>query len=191
MLKKGLMTSLALVAFVAVGTQAEGMKCAAGKCGGMTKPTVKTMPKGHMRKHSPFLIRHGLPHLTKMVAKHWDDKALALTETQKNALLEIRKETMSAIKSLKPQIVRLTKEIVKASKEGASAASLEEKVKKLAALEADATMAQLRCIEKTKAVLKPEQLSYLMAHRKAHIAEMKAKKAAMMKCAAGKCGGNK
>ncbi len=191
MLKKGLMTSLALVALIAVDTQAEGMKCAAGKCGAAMQQAPKTMPKRHMRKHSPFLIKHGLPHLTKKVAKHWDDEALGLSETQKNALLEIRKETMSAVKSLKPQIVTLTKEIVRASKEGASAASLEEKVKKLAALEADATIAQLRCIEKTKAVLKPEQLSYLMAHRKAHMAEMKAKKARTMKCAAGKCGGNR
>ena len=42
----------------------------------------------------PFLIQGKLPHLTMMVKILWNDEDLALTTTQKEKLLVIRKHTM-------------------------------------------------------------------------------------------------
>ncbi len=199
-MKKIVLTSIAALSMIMVSAQAEGMKCAAGKCGtGMSKPMkqggmmhkAKKMHK--MRMNSPFLIKHGLPHYTKMLMKSWDDTKLNLSEDQKAKLLKVRKATMSSIMKLKPEVMKLRKEIVQAARSGAKTADLKTKVEKLASLEAEATMTQLKCIEDTKAVLTAEQIKYLMEKRKAHRMKMMQKINAMkqggMKCAAGKCGG--
>jgi len=125
--------------------------------------------KGKMKKrmHSPFLIKRGLPHMTKIVARYWNDPGLALQTAQKEKLMEIRKETMSGIKQLKPQVMALTQKIIKANRTGIAAEKQKERVEKLASLQAKATMLQLQCIEKTKAVLSPEQMNYLKQKRKA------------------------
>ena len=198
-MKKIVLTSIAALSLMMVSAQAEGMKCAAGKCGaGMSKPMkqggqMQKAKKMHkMRMNSPFLIKHGLPHYTKMLMKSWDDPKLNLSETQKAELLEVRKATMSSVMKLKPEVMKLRKEIVQAAKSGAKAADLKAKVEKLASLEAEATMTHLKCIEDTKAVLSPEQIQYLKQKRKAHrmgmMNKMKAMKQGGMKCAAGKCG---
>ena len=185
MIKKLTITSLTALSLLLVTAQAEGMmKCQSGKCGtGMMKQAKQGAKMHKKQKHSPFLIKHGLPHLTKMLMKNWDDPKLALTAEQKAALTKVRQETMGSVKSLKPQIMALTKEIVQASKAGTKAADLKAKVEKLALLEAEATMTHLKCIENSKAVLKPEQLAYLMEKRKAQHQMKKG-----MKCASGKCG---
>lgn len=188
-MKKILLTSIAALSMIMVSAQAEAPKCGQGKCGaGMMKQGKQKMhKKGGM--HSPFLIKHGLPHYTKMLMKHWDDPQLGLSEEQKSKLLTVRKETISSIKSLKPQIKQLTQEIVKAAKEGVKADSLKPKVEKLAALESEATMTHLKCIEKTKAVLSPKQLEYLMAQKKQK--RMQKMQKMKEKMPMGKCGGNK
>jgi hypothetical protein len=192
MIKKLTITSLTALSLLLVTAQAEGMKYQAGKCGaGMMKQAKQGAKMSKKRKNSPFLIKHGLPHLTKMLMKNWDDTKLALTAEQKEALTKVRQETMGSVKSLKPQIMALTKEIVQASKAGIKAAELKSKVEKLASLEAEATMTHLKCIEDSKAALKPEQLAYLMEKRKAQHAMKKAGKMQGMKCASGKCASNK
>ncbi|MBD3790312.1 MAG: hypothetical protein IE885_08140 [Campylobacterales bacterium] len=118
------------------------------------------------KQNSPFLIKFGLPHMTKMVMQHWDEPAFALTNEQKEQLLKVRKETMGAVIQIKPEVIALRNEIVSAGTSGASADSLKEKVEKLASLEANATMVQLRCIEKTKEILNKDQLLFLLSHRK-------------------------
>jgi Spy/CpxP family protein refolding chaperone len=185
MIKKLTITSLTALSLLLVTAQAEGtMKCNGGKCGSsMMKQAKQGAKMSKKRKNSPFLIKHGLPHLTKMLMKNWDDAKLALTAEQKEALTKVRQETMGSVKSLKPQIMALTKEIVQASKAGTKAAELKSKVEKLASLEAEATMTHLKCIEDSKAALKPEQIAYLMEKRKA---QRQMKKG--MKCASGKCG---
>ncbi|MCF6205829.1 MAG: hypothetical protein L3J47_02885 [Sulfurovum sp.] len=195
MIKKITLASVAALALMTVSAQAE-MKCAAGKCSGSMKMPAKQgkmMHKG-MKKHkmSPFLIKHGLPHYTKMLMKSWDDPRLNLTETQKNKLLEVRKATMGSVMKLKPEVMTLRKEIIASSRAGAKAEELKAKVEKLAQLEAEATMTHLKCIEDTKAVLSKEQIAYLMQQQKMKHQKRKAmmqKKG--MKCAAGKCGGAK
>ncbi len=165
----------------------EGNKCSA-KAG-------KKVKRLQMKLKSPFLIKQGLPHYTKMLMKRWDDPELALTSEQKEKLIGVRKATMKSVTSLKPQIMQLRKEIVQASKSGAKSTDLKAKVEKLAALQAEATMTHLKCIEDTKAVLSPDQISYLKNSFGKMRKKMQGKgqgmgmqKSKMMKCAAGKCG---
>ncbi len=192
-MKKVLLSSIAAFSLLIVSAEADGMKCGAGKCGAaMKQGAAKQMTKHKKHKQSPFLIKHGLPHLTKMVAKSWDDAQLALTPEQKAKLTEVRKTTMSGVKRLKPEVMKLQKEIVEASKAGTKADTLKAKVEKLASLEAEATMVHLNCIDNTKAILTKAQYDYLMQKRIAHKAKHKTSKTSAadgMKCATGKCGG--
>jgi hypothetical protein len=167
--------------------QGKGMMNASSK-GMMQK---KKMMKKKMM-NSPFLIKHGLPHMTKMVMSHMNDPAFNLSSDQKEKLAEVRTQTMGAIRKIKPEVMSLRKEIVQASTSGTSADSLKEKVEKLASLEAEATMVHLRCIEKTKKILTKDQLLYLLSNKnkmKKHgIKKGMGQGKMMMKCAPGKCG---
>jgi hypothetical protein len=66
---------------------------------------------------------------------------------------------------IKPEVISLRKEIVNGSISGKSATDLKGQVDKLAALEAEATMTHLKCIEETKAILSKDQLLYLLLHQ--------------------------
>ena len=123
-------------------------------------PAQHTQGKGmHKKMHKPFLITGRMPHLTKLVMQHWDE--LNLSDEQKAKLTEIRKATMGAVKSLKPQIMKLEKEVAQAAKAGEKPENLKAKVDQIAKLKAEATMAHLKCIYNTKNVLTPEQLAKL------------------------------
>jgi hypothetical protein len=165
------------------------------KSGGKMGMKQKMMKK---KMNSPFLIKFGLPHMTKMVKMNWNNPAFGLTAEQKQKLMAVRKETMSAVMQLKPEVMRLKKEIVQGTLSGAKAADLKEKVNTLALKEAEATMVHLNCIEKTKEILTKDQLFFLIA-KKSMMHGMKGKmmkkgmgqgKGMMMKmkCAPGKCG---
>jgi len=159
---------------------------------GMNK---KRMPKMMMmqkkKMNSPFLIKHGLPHLTKMIMPYMNDPAFNLTAEQKVQLAKVRATTMNAVMEAKPQVMALKKDIVNASSAGVSAEDLKDKVAKLALLQAAATMTHLKCIESTKAILTKDQLYFLLANKNK---KMKHGKKGMMKrqqsrkCASGKCG---
>ena len=128
----------------------------------------KNMMKGTMAKkkmNSPFLIKHGLPHLSKMIMPYMNDPAFNLTADQKEQLSKVRITTMTAIMEAKPKVMALRKEIVNASASGVSAEELKDKVAKLALLEAAATMTHLKCIESTKAILTKNQLYFLLANK--------------------------
>ncbi len=116
--------------------------------------------KKQNKKNSPFLIIGKMPHLTKMVKMNWD--RLELSQTQKDELLKIRKETMSNIMRLKPQIKRLEKEVAKSTMLGDTPQSLKEKVDQIAKLKAEATMVHINCIYQTKKVLTPKQLKMIL-----------------------------
>jgi len=138
--------------------------------------------------------------MTKMVKMNWNNPAFGLTAEQKQKLIAVRKETMSAVMQLKPEVMRLKKEIVQGTLSGVKAADLKEKVNTLALKEAEATMVQLNCIEKTKEILTKDQLFFLVAKKKMmhhHGRNGKMMKKGMgqskgmimkMKCASGKCG---
>jgi len=130
------------------------------------------------RKHSPFLIKRGLPHLTKLLMKSWNDEALALSKAQQEKLMKVRQETIGGLKQIKPQVAQMTKSIVQGSRAGTKTTALEGQVEKLAALEAEATIIHLRCIEETKAILTPKQLAYIIQKKQMQKAQkMQAKKA--------------
>jgi len=117
------------------------------------------------RMNSPYLIKRGLPHLTKMVMPYLDNADFALTAEQKTKLAHVRKETMGAIMKIKPEILALEKTIVTAGKMGTHAEDLQKKVARLAVLQAQATMTHLKCIEETKNILTKDQLLFLLSQK--------------------------
>jgi cytochrome c len=114
-------------------------------------------------KSSPFLINNeGLPHLTKLLIKHWYKGALGLTPEQKEKLLKIRKETLSAVKPIKEQIKELENEVIEAMIDRESPASVETQLKKIADLKRKATEIHLKCISDTTSVLTDTQIEWLL-----------------------------
>jgi len=161
------------------GMMSQG-KCGQGKCGqgmqrmqgkkmGMQGKNMRKKMMKHMKKtHSPFLIKQGLPHMSKLVMLSWNDQAFGLTEEQKTTLEGIRKKTMGSIANLKKEILPLTKSILTGTYSGKTADELKEDVKKLGQLEAEATIIQIQCIEETKKVLSKDQLIYLLQKSAQH-----------------------
>lgn len=141
--------------------QGQGMK--------QMKQGKKSCNKRNMlqrKMNSPLLIKHGLPHMNRMIMTHLNDPAFGLSEEQKVKLDKIRSESMGSMMKIRPEVMALKNEIVNASISGTSAAALKEKVVKLASLKAEATMIQLKCIEMTKNILTKDQLVFLLAHKK-------------------------
>lgn len=172
-MKKAIMSTLAAASIVLAAPQANMAPQQMGQgCGKMMNKSCKKMcrqkkgMKRGMRRNSPFLIKHGLPHMTKMVIRYWDDPAFGLNDAQKQKLLMVRKETMGAVQRIRPEVMALKREIVAASTSGVKADSLKSKVDKLASLKAEATMVQLKCVEKTTEVLSKDQLLFLLSHKK-------------------------
>ena len=173
-----------------------------------TKKMQKKMIKQKMQINSPFLIKHGLPHLTKMIMPYMNDPAFNLTVEQKKQLAKVRNETMSAVMEAKVKVMVLRKEIVKSSQAGISADQLKDKVVELSLLEAAATMTHLKCIESTKAILTKDQMYFLLTNKskKMNHGQKKMMRGKMMngqpkmimmkkmnkpqgqKCTSGKCG---
>jgi len=169
------------------------------KCNMMHNKMNKRMMKNKMKMNSPFLIQHGLPHLTKMIMPYMNDPEFNLTDAQKAKLLNVRKNTMPVVMKAKLAVKQLRSEIVKASTAGVPSKQLEEKVAKLALIQAEATMAHLKCIEATKEILTKDQMYFLLTnknknknHAKKQMMRQKMMKMKVqqpaMKCAAGKCG---
>jgi len=189
-----------------MGMNMKNCKCKMSQKGqGMHgKQMRKKMMRQKMKMNSPFLIKHGLPHLTRMIMPYMNDPAFNLTPEQKYQLAKVRKATMSAIMEAKPKVIALRKEIVRASQAGVSADKLKDKVAELALFEAAATMTHLNCIESTKAILTKEQMYFLlinknrkMNHGKKQMMRGNSHPKKMMKmnrpqhmvkCASGKCG---
>ncbi len=125
----------------------------------------KKMMKQKMKMNSPFLIKHGLPHLTKMIMPYMNNPAFNLTAEQKEALAKVRVTTMTAVMEAKQKVIVLRKDIVTSSQSGVSAEALKDKVATLALLEAAATMTHLKCIESTKAILTKDQMYFLLTNK--------------------------
>ena len=112
---------------------------------------------------SPFLINsENLPHLTKLLVKHWDKGALGLTPEQKKKLLAVRKETLEAVKQVKAKLEPLEGEVSDAMIEREDPKSVEPQLEKIAKLKTEATKVHLKCIADTTSVLTEEQVAYLL-----------------------------
>lgn len=142
--------------------QNQGMKQGKKYC----KDKYKCNTKRQKIMNSPFLIKHGLPHFSRMIMPYLNDPDFNLTSEQKFQLAKLRKSSMSAIREVKPKVTALRKEIIKASQTGVSSEKLKAKVAELALLESTATLIQLKCIESTKAILTKDQLFFLLVEKK-------------------------
>ena len=98
----------------------------------------------------PFLVAGMMPHLTGILKQHWDDADLALTTDQKVVLLEIRKNTMSAVMGLVQAM------------DGTPPDQLAPLVDTISGLKTEATMVHLRCIHDTMEILDDQQLTTLL-----------------------------
>lgn len=113
-------------------------------------------------KRAPFLVSGLMPHMTKLLMRNWESPELALTPEQKTELLQVRKETMGGVKALSPKVRGLEREIAARSASGEGVENIMPLVEKLAALKSEATRVHLECIYRTKQVLTPEQLAFLL-----------------------------
>lgn len=112
--------------------------------------------------NSPFLInQEGLPHMTKILLQNWDKASLGLSSDQKEKLLVVRKETMSAVMKVKKQVKVLEAEIIEAMVDGEEPKSVYSKIDNVAKLKAQATRAHLKCISDTVSILSDEQMEFL------------------------------
>ena len=113
-------------------------------------------------KSSPFLITGKIPHLTKLLMQQWDNPELNLSDLQKPKLLEIRKETLTKVRKLAPEIGSLENQVADGILSGKTAEDLSPIVTTIAKLKAEETMIQLRCIDATQKVLDQRQLEVLL-----------------------------
>ena len=114
------------------------------------------------QKQSPFLITSDLPHLTKLLIQQWDNSELKLTEDQKTQLLVVRKETMSGVQGLAPQILPLQRQVAEGIFSGKTPDELNAAVQTISKLKTEATMIHLKCIYDTNAILTQRQLDLLL-----------------------------
>ena len=116
------------------------------------------------KNQSPFLITSELPHLTKTLMQQWDNPTLQLSEKQKTQLLVVRKETMTGVKSLAPQITSLQKQVTEGIFLGKTPDELNAAVQSISKLKSEATMIHLKCIYDTSKILNQQQLDNLLRY---------------------------
>ncbi len=123
---------------------------------------MQTNGKMNALINSPFLINSkALPHMTKVLMENWDKGTLALSAEQKEKLLVVRKETMTAVKNIKKQIKVLETEIIETVVDGEDVKSANTKIDEVAKLKAEATKTHLKCISDTIETLNDEQMELL------------------------------
>ena len=110
----------------------------------------------------PFLVAGKMPHLTGILKQHWDDPALELTPEQKAVLLEIRKNTMSAVMGLAGELDQLESSLAEQAMATTPMNKLAPLVDKISDLKTEATMVHLRCIHDTMEILDDRQLATLL-----------------------------
>ena len=113
-------------------------------------------------KNSPFLITGKIPHLTKLLMQQWDNSELNLSAEQKTKLLVVRKETLTGVRKLGPEIGSLEEQVVDGTLDGKTPDELSSLVDTIAILKAEATMIQLQCVYTTSEILDQQQLDFLM-----------------------------
>ena len=111
---------------------------------------------------TPFLVAGKMPHLTGMLKQHWDDPNLELTPEQKEALLLIRKNTMTAVMGLAEKLDELESSLAEQAMAAVPPDQLAPLVDKISNLKTEATMVHLRCIHDTMEILDDRQLADLL-----------------------------
>lgn len=125
---------------------------------------IQRNDKMNALQNSPFLInKESLPHLTKLLIKHWDKKALGLSDDQKKKLLVIRNHTIGEVKKTKIKIDTLESEIMEALfMDDESPSNLDHKIAEVAKLKASVTKIHIQCIFDTLKLLEDEQIDFLL-----------------------------
>ena len=113
--------------------------------------------------NSPFLLNsEELPHLTKLLLNNWDKAALGLTDDQKEQLLVVRHETLSAIKEIKQKVQALEAEIIETMVDGEALEETYPKLEAVAKLKVEATKVQLKCLKNSMKILNDAQIEFLL-----------------------------
>ncbi len=124
---------------------------------------VQRNDKMNALMNSPFLInQEALPHMTKLLIQNWDKATLGLSEDQKDKLIDVRVDTMSAVGKIKKQVKVLEADIIEALVDGENPKSVHAKVDEVAKLKAEATKVHLKCISDTIGILSEEQLELIL-----------------------------
>ncbi len=125
---------------------------------------IQKNDKMYALQNSPFLInKEALPHLTKLLIKHWDKQALGLSDEQKEKLLVIRHHTIGEVQKAKRKIDTLETEIMEGLfMDDESPKNLDNKIDKIAKLKASVTKVHIQCISETLNILDDEQIDYLL-----------------------------
>jgi len=124
---------------------------------------MKTNGKMNFLKNSPFLMnQEELPHLTGMLAEHWDKAKLGLTDEQKAKLLIVRTETKTGVRKIKKQLKVLEAEVIEMTVDAEDLEKIKPKVDEVAKLKAEATMIQLKCLTESIEILTDEQMEYIL-----------------------------
>ncbi|MCO4845340.1 MAG: c-type cytochrome [Sulfurovum sp.] len=124
---------------------------------------IQKNDKMHSLINSPFLLnKEELPHLTKLLLHNWDKAALGLTDEQKEKLLVVRHETLSAIKEIKEKVQVLEAEIIEAMVDGETLEKMYPKLEAVAKLKVEATKVQLKCLKKSMEILNDDQIEFLL-----------------------------
>ena len=130
------------------------------------KAMIKEMQKNdkiNALKGSPFLVNsEGLPHMTKLLIQNWDKAKLGLTSEQKEKLLVVRAETLSAVKKIKQNLKPLEDEVAEAMIDREDPKSVEKQLETIAKLKLEASKVHLKCIAETTTVLSEEQVAFLL-----------------------------
>lgn len=113
--------------------------------------------------NSPFLLNsEQLPHLTKLLLMNWDKAALGLTDAQKEKLLVVRHETLSAIQEIKEKVQALEAEIIEEMVDGEPIEKVYPKLEEVAKLKVEATKVQLKCLKRSMEILNDAQIEFLL-----------------------------
>ena len=110
----------------------------------------------------PFLVVGKMPHLTGILKQHWDDPGLKLTPEQKTVLLEIRRNTMSAVMGLAEELDQLESSLAGQAMAATPPDQLAPLVGKIGDLKTEATMVHLKCIHDTMEILDDRQLATIL-----------------------------
>ena len=133
-----------------------------GMMGKGNRQAMMAKMKGKNGKISPFLIKKGLPHFTKIIKKNWDNPELNLSKEQKQKLLKVRKETLAGVMQYKKMVNMIQPKLISFVMEGDDPKSLQRFVNKLSSVKSEATMVHLNCIYNTRKILTPEQYEVLL-----------------------------
>lgn len=125
---------------------------------------IQKNDKMNALQNSPFLInKEALPHMTKLLIKHWDKQALGLSNEQKKELLVIRHHTIGEVQKAKRKIDTLESEIMEALfMDDESPKNLENRIDEIAKLKAAVTKVHIQCISQTLEILDDAQIDFLL-----------------------------